>query len=127
MFKIILYTDQSGYSDVGEYIANLAKSIDKDSRIKYTKTRMYLKLLEQNGLRLGEPHIKKLDKEIWELRPLNDRILFVHWNSNEFLLLSHFTKTTRKTPKSEIRKAKKLLKNYQERRDIHGRINVGRT
>lgn len=43
MFKIIFYTDQSGYSDVGEYIANLAKSMDKDSRIKYTKTRMYLK------------------------------------------------------------------------------------
>ena len=37
----------------------------------------YIELLSQHGTRAGQPYIKHLDAEIWELRPLRDRILFV--------------------------------------------------
>ncbi len=38
----------------------------------------YIKALKEYGLQLKEPYIKHLDGEIWELRPLRDRILLWH-------------------------------------------------
>lgn len=66
---------------------------------------------------VGEPYIKHLDEEIWELRPLRERILFAYYGKEQFVLLNYFIKKTKKTPKKEIEKAKKLLKEYKERGD----------
>ena len=70
-------------------------------------------MLSKDGLSLSEPYIKKIDKEIWELRPLGDIILFASLY-NKFILLSVFMKKTQKTPKREIRKAKKFLEDYKK-------------
>lgn len=72
-------------------------------------------MLRYNGLNIGEPYVKKLDNEIWELRPTRDRILFASWHNNKFILLNIFMKQTQKTPKREIEKAKKMLKDYIKR------------
>lgn len=69
-------------------------------------------MLRQNGVDIGEPYVKKLDNEIWELRPARDRILFASWHNNKFILLNIFMKQTQKTPRREIEKAKKMLKDY---------------
>lgn len=62
---------------------------------------------------------KKLDGEIWELRPLRDRILFASWCNNNFILLHIFMKQTQKTPRREIEKAKRFLEDYKKRSDIN--------
>lgn len=72
-------------------------------------------MLSLNGLRLGEPYIKHLDNDIWELRPLRDRILFAYWDNNRFILLSIFMKQIQKTPQREIDKAKRNLKDFIKR------------
>lgn len=72
-------------------------------------------MLKINGLNLGEPYIRHIENEIWELRPLRDRILFASWSNNKFILLSVFMKQTQKTPRREIEKAKELLKDYKRR------------
>ena len=72
-------------------------------------------MLKINGLNLGEPYIRHIENEIWELRPLRDRILFASWSNNKFILLSAFMKQTQKTPRREIEKAKELLKDYKRR------------
>ena len=64
-----------------------------------------------------EPYIKHLDGEIWELRPLKNRIMFFGYDGKQFVLLSHFIKKTQKTPKREIDKAKRLMKDYLERNE----------
>lgn len=69
----------------------------------------------EHGTAAGEPYVKHLDDEIWELRPLRDRILFFAWDGNSFILLSHFMKSTQKTPKREIEKAKRLMEDFRER------------
>ena len=66
-------------------------------------------------LQLREPYIKHLDGDIWELRPLRDRILFVAWSNGKFILLHHFMKKTQKTPAREIEKAKRELADLIER------------
>ena len=72
MYSIHFYKDKHGNSPVKDYIENLAQKNDKDSRIKLTKIRDYLKVLSEYGTRAGEPYVKHLDGDIWELRPLRD-------------------------------------------------------
>ena len=69
----------------------------------------------ESGFRAGQPYIKHLDAEIWELRPLRNRILFVAWLDGSFVLLHHFVKKTQKTPRREIEKAKRELQDLKER------------
>lgn len=116
MYEIHFYKDKNGKEPVKEYIAALASKKDKDSRIKLTKIRDYVKALSEYGTQIGEPYIKHLDGDIWELRPLRDRILFAAWNGSGFVLLHIFMKQTQKTPPREIDRAKRNLADYQERR-----------
>ena len=112
MYQIVFYKDEKGISEVEEYIKELRTN--KDNRIKYEKIDIYLNLLTKYGLKLGEPYIKHLEKELWELRPLKDRIILAHLEKNRIILLTHFIKNTRKTPRREIKRAERLLKIIKE-------------
>ena len=113
--NIYFYKDKNGNEPVLEYMRELASKKGKDSRIKLNKINDYIELLSQHGTRAGEPYIKYLDAEIWVLRPLRDRILFVAWIDGSFVLLHHFMKKTQKTPKREIEQAKRELADLKER------------
>lgn len=115
MYKIYFYRDRNGNEPVAEYIAELARKNDKDSRIKLGKIRDYIKVLSEYGTQAGEPYIKHLDGEIWELRPLRDRIFFVARVNESYVLLHRFMKKTQKTPAREIEKAKRELADLTER------------
>lgn len=116
MHQIIFYTDNNGRSEVYEYLKELKnKSNGKDAKIKLNKITAYINQLSKKGVSLGEPYIKHLENDIWELRPLRDRILFAYLDNNNFIILSYFMKKTQKTPSREIEKAKRLLKDYINR------------
>ena len=115
LYEIHFYRERSGSRPVADYIRELAGKNDKDSRIKLQKIQDYINALSEYGLQLREPYIKHLDGEIWELRPLRDRILFVAWHNGSFVLLHHFMKKTQKTPAREIDKAKRELADLIER------------
>ena len=101
MYGIVFYIDRSGREPVYEYMQELQDSGGKESRVKLNKLREYVKALSINGTLLPENYVKHLDGDIWELRPLRDRILFAAVKGNRFLLLHHFMKKTQKTPKRE--------------------------
>ena len=115
MHKIIFYADRKGKSPLLEYISELEASNSKDSRIKLKKIDEYIKALSINGTYLPEKYAKHLEGEIWELRPINDRILFAGWVDGAFVLLHSFVKKTQKTPKREIEQAKRELADFKER------------
>jgi phage-related protein len=109
LHQIYFYKDKNGNRPVADYIKELAAKSDKNSRIKLHKIQDYINALSEYGLQLREPYVKHLDGEIWELRPIRDRILFVAWHEGSFVLLHHFMKKSQKTPKREIDKAKREL------------------
>ena len=115
MYTIEFYEDKNGKSKIEEYLQQLQSKPNKSNNIKFKKTISYIDNLSIYGLSLGEPYIKHLDGEIWELRPIRDRILFASWCNNKFVLLNIFMKQTQKTPKIEIEKAKRLLEDYKKR------------
>lgn len=115
MYEIYFYEDESGESPVYEYIKALSQKTDKHSRINRNKINDYIEVLNRYGKMAGEPYIKYIDGDIWELRPIKNRIFFASWTKNGFILLHHFQKQTQKTPKREIEQAKRNLKDIQER------------
>ena len=115
MHEIYFYKDKNGNSPIIQYMRDLAKRNDKDSRIKLTKIQAYINYLQKEGKGAGEPYIKHLTDDIWELRPIKDRILFAAWVGDSFILLHHFVKKTQKTPPKEIMQAMKNLSEMKER------------
>lgn len=106
-YKIVFWQDKNGHSEAQDYIMELKnKSIkSKDARIKLNKIVEYMEMLEAYGTELGEPYIKHIDCEIFELRPLRDRFFFFFKQENRYVILNHFVKCTQKTPRREIEKA----------------------
>ncbi len=115
MHKIYFYKDKNCNEPVLDYLIELRSKKDKDSRIKSNKINDYIEMLAKYGTRAGEPFVKHLEDEIWELRPLRDRVLFVAWHNGSYVMLHPFMKKTQKTPKREIEKAKRELADLRER------------
>ncbi len=119
MYEILFYEDKSGYSEIVNYLDELKEKAktDKNVRISREKILAYLKALSEYGTRLGKPFVKHIDGNLWELRPLRNRIFFFYWNNDKYVLVHYFVKRTQKTPKREIEKARRNIKDFLERYD----------
>ena len=119
MFEAHFYEDRQGRQPIKDDLLELRDMArtSKDTRIQYEKILTYIRALENYGTRIGEPRVKHIDGDMWELRPLSDRILFFYWRDNKFILLHHFIKKTRKTPEKELDQARRNLQDFLERND----------
>ncbi len=103
MYEIEFYRTASGKSPVEEFI----KKMDPKMR---AKTIGNIALLQEYGDRLGMPFTRSIGDGIFELRTGTHgditRILFFFAIGKHIVLTNGFTKKTRKTPHSEIEKAK---------------------
>lgn len=85
--------------------------IQQQSPKEQAKILREIDLLEEFGLFLGMPHIKKLKgyNDLWELRIKHSsnifRIFFFNYKDGVFILLHGFKKKSNKTPQREINKA----------------------
>lgn len=117
MYTVEFYKDVNDHCEIGEYFAELAEKVktDKNARINMNKIAEYILLLKRNGTRIGYPVVRPIEGDVWELRPLKNRIFFFYWEENKFVLLSHYMKKSQKAPKREIEKAKANMRNWLER------------
>lgn len=114
MYTITFYKDAKGNQPVKESIELLRNKKDKSSRIKLNKIEYIISNLKEYGLNLGMPYIRRINNDLWEMRPLRIRIFFFLYKNEKFILLHCFLKKTNKTPKSEIDKAIKEINQYLE-------------
>lgn len=115
MYKVIFYRDKNGNEQVKEYIDGLAAKTDKSSRIKLNKIMDYIDYLAIFGFTSNANVMKHIEGDIWELRPMRDRIFFVCWLGDTFILLHQFMKKSQKTPQREIDQAKREYADIIER------------
>ena len=115
MYKVSFYKDKSGRQPAVEYLRELTARRDKDARIRARKIQEYINILQEHGTYIGEPICKHLEGNIWELRPARDRVLFVAWHNNGYVILHAFEKKTQKTPEREKEKARREYIDLQER------------
>ena len=119
MFTVIFYEDKDGYSELNEELLELSRKSpsDKNARIQLNKIIYYIELLKREGTRLPDNITKHIQDDLWELRPGDNRIMYFYFENNTFVLLHMFRKTTQKTPKKEIAKAKKERESFKERNE----------
>lgn len=124
MFNIAFYEKDDGKSELWDFIESLRLSSgkSKDPRIQYRQILLYIQMLQDNGTRLPESITKHIDEDIWELRPGDNRVLYFFCHENTFVLLHHFRKKTKKTPRREIEKAKRERNDYLRR---HNNADMG--
>lgn len=117
MYDLIFYKDKNNHSDIVEMLDDLQEqaNTNKDARINREKILSYMAALAEYGTRIGKPIVKHIDGNIWELRPLSNRIFFFYWKDNKFVLLHHYIKKSQKAPTKEINKARLNLKDFLER------------
>jgi len=112
---IYFYKDKQGNQPVLDYMRELARHESKDSRIKLNKLNDYIELLSQQGTRAGQPYIKHLDAEIWELRPLRDRIIrgLAGW---ELCLTASFCQKDAKDTQTRDRESQARVARFEGKR-----------
>lgn len=115
MYQINFYRDRQGNEPAREVIEQLHNSKNKMEQKRAAKINDYLEILSIEGKGAGEPYIKHIQGELWELRPARDRIFFVAYLDESFVLLHHFVKKTQKTPQREIEKAFREIADLKER------------
>ena len=115
MHAIYFYKDKQGNQPVLDYMRELARHESKDSRIKLNKLNDYIELLSQQGTRAGQPYIKHLDAEIWELRPLRDRIIrgLAGW---ELCLTASFCQKDAKDTQTRDRESQARVARFEGKR-----------
>ena len=117
MYEIIFYKDSKGNRPIVDYLKKLRQNADadKNAKVNFNKITAHINQLCKKGTRVGEPVTKHLDGEIWELRPLDNRILYAYHKDNKFILLHHFIKKTKKLPPRELEQAKRNLAEHIKR------------
>lgn len=120
MYKVIFYQDKNGREQISDYINALAAKTDKNSRVKLNKILDYIDYLKMYGFTGNVNVMKHIEGDIWELRPMRDRIFFVCWLGDTFILLHQFMKKSQKTPQREIDQAKREYADIIERSKNNG-------
>lgn len=93
MYSILVYKDRQGRESITEYLS----------------------MLKHYGTRIGQPFVKHIGGNLWELRPTNNRVFFFYWQDDKFVLLHHYIKKSKKTPPKEMEQARRNLKDFLER------------
>lgn len=119
MYRVLMYEDEKGRSELEKELMYLAKEAiqNKDARIQFKQITYCIELLKQKGTRLPNTITKHLVDDLWELRPGNNRIIYFYFKDNTFVLLHMFRKRTQKTPRQEILKAKTEYLDYIKRNE----------
>lgn len=108
VLKVVFYRSEIGNEPVREWLKGLPRE-DKRKIDEDIKT-------AQIGWPLGMPLIRKIDKDLWEVRTrLENGIARVFFTvDGEYMILLHgFIKKSRKTPQNELKTALARLGNYK--------------
>lgn len=112
-FEVEFYESEDGEDiPVQEFLDSL------DLKMQ-AKLDMEIKLLSEKGNELRLPYSEHLEDGIFELRAKVgsdiSRVLYFFYYEKRIILTHGFIKKTQKTPKSEIKKAKKYRQDFLER------------
>ncbi|MBL7036600.1 type II toxin-antitoxin system RelE/ParE family toxin [Candidatus Microgenomates bacterium] len=91
-----------------KFVKNLS-SLDQGKILRYQD------LFSDYGFKLSSKYLKKLDNNLWELRPGNLRLLVGKVRSLGLTVFVHvFKKKSQKTPKKETKTAQRRLNEYEK-------------
>jgi|SRR3989337_1502176 len=108
VLNVVFYRSDSGNEPVREWLKGQPRE-DRRQIGEDIKT-------AQLGWPLGMPLIRKIDKELWEVRTTLERGIsrvFFTVDNDQMILLHGFIKKSQKTPQNELKTALTRLGNYK--------------
>lgn len=92
------------------YTSGVNKFLESLDKIPRGKILQVISLLREFGNKIGMPHSKHIDINLYELRARGGQEIriFYTFHSNQAILLHGFIKKSQKTPANELRQAQKL-------------------
>lgn len=90
-------------------VKKFLKSLSEEDEGRVTG---YIDLFNKNGFRMTGKYLKKIENNLWELRPGNIRVLFGLVDIDA-VVVNIFKKKTQKIPIKEIKTARRRLKEHQ--------------
>ncbi|HHY30345.1 MAG TPA: hypothetical protein GX520_06615 [Syntrophaceticus sp.] len=113
MHDIIFYEDKNGHCPFLAFTGELTQKNDQRSRTLAKSIFLKLTQLKQNGTMDGMPNFEYIQDSkypLWQIRIKHVtgtyRVFFCPWEG-KYVILNHFIKKSKKTPKKEIRKAER--------------------
>lgn len=114
-YQVVFFEKENGEVPAEDFINSL------DTKMA-AKVYRLLMMISENGPELREPYSKHLDDGIFELRAKIGsnitRVLYFFFVGRRIIVTNGFIKKTKKTPKSEIDKAKAFRKEHREREEF---------
>jgi phage-related protein len=115
MYDVEVYESSSGNIPIKDFLESFSHLDER----KLAAIKHYIEMLKEYGpeinIKFKKGSSKKIQKDLYELRPNNNRVLFFYYTSNTIVLLHGFVKKTNKTPKKQIEKAINEIKDYRKR------------
>ncbi len=110
-FEVLFFTLPDGSCPIKDFLDSLNPKMQ-------AKAYSLLEILAESGSDLREPYSKPLGDGIFELRVRIStditRVLYFFYIGRRIIVTNGFVKKTQKTPKSEMEKAKKYRKLFEE-------------
>ena len=111
--EIRIYVSEAGNIPLKNSLKKIIKN--KHALISYSNFIEGLKSCSNINELISRYFIKHVEKDLYEAKLKNIRVLHFYINSNEIVLLDVFIKKTKKTPKNIIELNLKRIKDYKER------------
>ena len=110
MYQIEFYKTASGRVPVIDYVRELEKN---SKHREIAQIWLYIGYLSEYGFAVNNHFpetIRKVQGDLYELRPGSNRVFFFHVVGNRIVLLHAYKKQSQKAPKKEIEKAEREMK-----------------
>ncbi len=117
MYEIDIYKKRSGKIPLREYLSKITKQSNES---ELSQINLSIELLKTYGFAINTVHknaIRRINPDLWELRPGKHRVFFFSFIGNKIVLLHAFRKKSQKTPDIEVEKAMNEMKDYIRRHE----------
>lgn len=114
MYEIVIYMRDSGSCPFKEFLQDMSQTSHNQKQLE--QIILYTKKLEEYGMNIGKyfvrDAVKKLESDLYELRPAKVRIFFTI-TKGKFVFLHAYRKKSQKTPPREIENARQEIRDHK--------------
>lgn len=111
MYSVYFYRDENRHEPVYDYIANVTHGKGLINWVRRRQILNSIMVLRRHGTAAGGPYIRHLFDDLWELRLLFDRILFLEYTQNSYVMLHSYNWRTCEDPHQEYIRTRTALEN----------------
>ena len=115
VYDLINYKTESGRVPIDDFIKDLTR---KNKVREIAQINLYLDRLCRYGMQINNYYpesIRKMQDDVYELRPGGNRVFFFYFKDNQIVLLHAYKKHGRKAPTNQIQNAVNEMKDHKRR------------